>query len=102
MNGHRVTVHSGLSAARRTMIAISATVSGGTTTTPTGYLDRVVKAVAPIRPVHKSPSLTVAESWLLTVILGVVPTVPRTICISATPASQEGCNWLADVIGGPG
>jgi hypothetical protein len=30
--------------------------------------------------VHKSPSLTVAESWFSTVVSTVVPTVPRTMC----------------------
>ena len=36
--------------------------------------------VAPIRPVHKSPSLTVAESWLPTAISTAKFAVPRTIC----------------------
>ena len=35
---------------------------------------------APIRPVHKSPSLTVAESRLLTVVSAVRLTVPITMC----------------------
>ncbi len=48
-------------------------------TTLTGYLDRVVVVVAPIRPVHKSPWLTVAESWLPIAISSVKFAVPRTI-----------------------
>jgi len=34
-------------------------------------------------PVHKSPSLTVAVSWLPTVISSLLPTVPKTICFSS-------------------
>jgi hypothetical protein len=34
----------------------------------TTTLATVITAVAPFRPVHKSPSLTVAESWLPTAI----------------------------------
>ena len=47
----------------------------------------VVRAVAPIRPVHKSPSPTV-ESWLLTVVSTVTLTVPRTMCFQTHPGGQ--------------
>ena len=42
-----------------------------------------------IRPVHKSPSLTVVENWLSTVVSTVAPTVSRTICFQARPGSSE-------------
>jgi hypothetical protein len=38
-----------------------------------------------IRPVHKSPSLTIAENWLATVVSTVAPTVSRTICFRRQP-----------------
>jgi hypothetical protein len=36
--------------------------------------------MATIQPVHKSPSLTVVENWLSTVVSTVSLTVPGTIC----------------------
>jgi len=51
-------------------------VRDGTTTT----LSRVVRAVALIRPVHKSPSLTVTECWLPTAISTVKFVVTTTMC----------------------
>jgi hypothetical protein len=38
--------------------------------------------------VHKSPSLTVAESWLSTAFSTVMPTVPKTICFQVRPRSS--------------
>lgn len=38
------------------------------------------KATAQPPLVQKSPSLTVIESWLSTVVFAGLPTVPRTIC----------------------
>jgi hypothetical protein len=45
----------------------------------------VVRLVAPIRPVHKFPSLTVAESWLPTAISTVAFAAPRIICFQVKP-----------------
>ena len=49
---------------------------------------RVVAHALPmttIRTVQKSPSLTVVESWLSTVVSSLRPTVPRTICFKVRP-----------------
>jgi hypothetical protein len=59
-------------------------------TTVTAGISRVVRAVAPIRPVHKSPSLTADESWLSTVVSTVEFAVPRTICFQVHPSDVEG------------
>ena len=40
----------------------------------------VVRAVAPIRPVHKSPSFPTIESWLLAVVSTVALAVSKTMC----------------------
>jgi hypothetical protein len=40
----------------------------------------MVRAVAPIRPVHKSPSLTAAENWLPTAVSMVKFAVPIDMC----------------------
>jgi hypothetical protein len=44
----------------------------------------VVRAVAPIRPVHKSPSFPTIESWLLTVVSTVALAVSKTMRITNT------------------
>jgi hypothetical protein len=47
-----------------------------------------------IRPVQKSPSLTVAESWLSTVVSSVSPTVPGTISVQAQRKLCSGPNQV--------
>jgi hypothetical protein len=82
-NGHRVTVHSGLSAGRQTMMAISATAPRGTDDHPdrADHPDRLPWPGWSHQSdlFTKSPSLTVAESWLPTAISTVKFAVPRTI-----------------------
>ena len=39
--------------------------------------------------VQKSPSLTVAESWLSTVVSTVMLVVPRTMCFQDTPSGWD-------------
>ena len=41
---------------------------------------RTGEAVAPIRPVQKSPLLTVDDSWLSTAVSSLSPAVPGTMC----------------------
>ena len=49
----------------------------------------VVRAVAPIRPVHKSPSFPTIESWLLAVVSTVALAVSKTMCFQR----QGGVAW---------
>jgi hypothetical protein len=55
-------------------------------------LDRCASFWPPIsvtyRPVQKSPSLTVAESWLPTMVSNVMLTVSRTMCFQRHPGDQ--------------
>ncbi len=50
--------------------------------------------IAPPRPptictVHKSPSLTIAENWLATIVSTVAPTVSRTVCSSSPIGDRQ-------------
>ena len=45
---------------------------------------------APIQPVHKSPSLTAAKSWLPTAISTAKFAVPRTMCFQVHPPTWRG------------
>jgi hypothetical protein len=57
-------------------------VPTGLTTLTAGMVRVVAHAVpmATISTVHKSPSLTIVENWLATVVSTVALTVSRTIC----------------------
>jgi hypothetical protein len=53
---------------------------------------------APIRPVQKSPSLTVVEDWLSTVVFTVALAVSKTMCFQtrvegAFPVPCSGWSW---------
>ena len=72
------------------MLPISAEV-GASECVPCDRRDHRHGSVAvPIRPVQKSPSLTVTESWLSTVVFSVLLTVSRTMCFMNNP---KACCW---------
>jgi hypothetical protein len=61
-------------------------------TTPTMPSVRVVAhapSKATICTVHKSPSPTVVENWLATVVSAVAPTVPGIICFQVRPGPSQ-------------
>ena len=63
---------------------------------------RVVAHALPmaiIRPVQKSPSLTVIESWLSIVVFSVPPTVSRTMCFRGRPIHFEIGTHCAEIFG---